>query len=95
VGLIRSGGLAGEGPSDGRQRDSGGAAAAARFLAQCRVELCHWLLVGAQVGAREDPGVASGSRHKQSRKLTGGANGGRWRTAVLLRNARGKGRGVL
>jgi hypothetical protein len=44
VGSIRVGGLAGEGPGDGWQRDSGGTTSVARVPAQCGADLGHvWL----------------------------------------------------
>jgi hypothetical protein len=55
-----------------------------------RARLSHRARVEAQVWARDELGSLVGHGRERRREFTGGANGGRRRTVVLLGGTRGK-----
>jgi hypothetical protein len=92
VGSVRVGGLAGEGPGDGRRQGSGGASAAVRVPVECGAGLGHVRLLEYKwrIGKSFEP--LAGHKRERRRELSGGANAGRWRIGATHGCAQGKGR---
>jgi hypothetical protein len=75
---------------DGRRQSSDGTAVVARMSVQCGDELSHGWPWEIEWGLGKGLESLVGHERKRRRELTGSANGGRWRTAVLSSAHEGK-----